>query len=200
MNILNHVAVIADGNGRWAQQREMPRSSGHEQGLHKIEDMMHWCVDAGIPVLSVYVFSLDNWKRPKEETDALLQLAELYFDRYQEFVENNIKVLISGVNDRLQSVTLDKMERIQRETANCDGLILNLCANYSGRREIVEAIAKGAKTEDEITEALHHQLPAPDLIIRTGKEVRLSNFLLYQAAYAELYFSDKMFPEFTDDD
>lgn len=194
-NVLTHIAVIADGNGRWAEQRDMSRSSGHEQGLNKIEDMMHWCVELGIPVLSVYVFSLENWKRPKEEVDALGKLAEHYFDRYQEFADNNIKVLVSGVGDNFEQSTLDKIERIQRETANCTGLILNLCANYSGRREIVDAIAKGARTEEEITNALYHNLPDPDLIIRTGGFQRLSNFLLWQSAYSELYFTDTLFPD-----
>lgn len=197
MNILNHVAVIADGNGRWATMRGLERSQGHEQGLNKIEDMMHWCVDLGIPVLSVYVFSLENWKRPKEETDKLGELAEHYFSRHQEFVDNNIKVLISGVEDNFQQSTLDKIALIQKETAHCTGLTLNLCANYSGRREIVDAIAKGARTEEEITAALYHNLPEPDLIIRPGGFQRLSNFLMWQSAYSELYFTDTLFPDFS---
>lgn len=195
MNELKHVAIIADGNGRWATNRNKPRSVGHEQGLNKIEDLMHWCVDLDIPVLSVYVFSLENWKRPKEEVDSLGQLAEYYFDRYQEFAENNIKVVISGVEDNFEPSTIEKIERIQRETAHCTGLVLNLCANYSGRREIVDAIAKGARTEEEITAALYQQLPEPDLIIRTGGFQRLSNFLLWQSAYTELYFTETLFPD-----
>lgn len=195
MNPLTHVAVIADGNGRWATKRGLERSQGHEQGLNKIEDMMHWCVDLGIPVLSVYVFSLENWKRPKEETDKLGELAEFYFSRHQEFVDNNIKVLISGVEDNFQQSTLDKIALIQKETAHCTGLTLNLCANYSGRREIVDAIAKGARTEEEITAALYHKLPEPDLIIRTGGFQRLSNFLMWQSAYSELYFTETLFPD-----
>ena len=195
MNTLSHIAVIADGNGRWATKRDLPRSKGHEQGLNKIEDMMHWCVELGIPVLSVYVFSLENWKRPKEEVDSLGQLAELYFDRYQEFADNNIKVVISGVEDNFEPSTLEKIERIQRETKHCTGLTLNLCANYSGRREIVDAITKGARTEEEITAALYQNLPEPDLIIRTGGFQRLSNFLIWQSAYTELYFTETLFPD-----
>ncbi len=197
MNELKHVAVIADGNGRWATQRGLERSKGHEQGLNKIEDLMHWCVDLNIPTLSVYVFSLDNWKRPKEETDKLGELAEYYFDRHQEFVDNNIRVVISGVEDNFQKSTLDKIALIQKETAHCNGLTLNLCANYSGRREIVDAIAKGAKTEEEITAALYQTLPEPDLIIRTGGYQRLSNFLMWQSAYSELYFTETLFPDFS---
>lgn len=195
MNELKHVAIIADGNGRWATKRGKSRSEGHEQGLYKIEDLMHWCVEMNIPVLSVYVFSLENWKRPKEEVDNLGKLAEHYFDRYQEFADNNIKVVISGVEDNFEQSTLDKIKRIQNETKHCTGLVLNLCANYSGRREIVDAIANGARTEEEISSMLYNNLPEPDLIIRTGGYQRLSNFLLWQSAYSELYFTETLFPD-----
>ena len=197
MNKLTHVAVIADGNGRWAECRGLERSAGHEQGLNKVADMMHWCVDMGIPVLSVYCFSWENWNRPKEEVDALFDMANHYFERYREFAENNIRVVISGTRERVQAESIEKMERIQRETAHCDGLTLNLCCNYSGRMEIVDAIAKGARTEEEITAALYQDLPEPDLIIRTGGFQRLSNFLLWQSAYAEFYFTETLFPDFS---
>ena len=197
MNKLTHVAVIADGNGRWAERRGLERSAGHEQGLNKVEDMMHWCVDMGIPVLSVYCFSWENWSRPKEEVDALFDMANQYFERYREFAENNIRVVISGTRERVPAESIEKMERIQRETAHCDGLTLNLCCNYSGRMEIVDAVAKGARTEAEITAALYQDLPEPDLIIRTGGFQRLSNFLLWQSAYAEFYFTETLFPDFS---
>ena len=197
MNKLTHVAVIADGNGRWAERRGLERSAGHEQGLNKVEDMMHWCVDIGIPVLSVYCFSWENWSRPKEEVDALFDMANQYFERYREFAENNIRVVISGTRERVPPESVEKMERIQRETAHCDGLTLNLCCNYSGRMEIVDAIAKGARTGEEITAALYQFLPEPDLIIRTGGFQRLSNFLLWQSAYSELYFTETLFPDFS---
>lgn len=197
MNRLNHVAVIADGNGRWAEQRGLERSLGHEQGLNKVEDMMRWCVDLGIHTLSVYCFSWENWNRPKEEVDALFSMANRYFERYREFAANNIRVLISGTDKRVPPESIEKMERIQRETAHCDGLTLNLCCNYSGRMEIVDAVAKGARTEEEITAALYQDLPEPDLIIRTGGFQRLSNFLLWQSAYAEFYFTDVLWPDFS---
>ena len=197
MNKLTHVAVIADGNGRWAERRGLDRSAGHEQGLNKVEDMMHWCVDIGIPVLSVYCFSWENWNRPKEEVDALFDMANHYFERYREFAENNIRVVISGTDKRVPPDSIEKMECIQRETAHCDGLTLNLCCNYSGRMEIVDAVAKGARTEEEITAALYHNLPEPDLIIRTGGFQRLSNFLLWQSAYSALYFTETLFPDFS---
>lgn len=194
-NKLQHLAIIADGNGRWAESRGLPRSQGHENGLHKIDELLHWCVDLGIPVLSVYVFSTENWSRPKEEVDALGDLAEKYFSRHKEFKDNNVRVLISGCADNLKQSSLDKIAHLQEETKNCTGLTLNLCANYGGRREIVDAIAKGARTEEEITAALYHQLPPPDLILRTGGHQRLSNFLLWQSAYAELYFTHTLFPD-----
>ena len=197
MNKLTHVAVIADGNGRWAERRGLERSAGHEQGLNKVEDMMHWCVDIGIPVLSVYCFSWENWSRPKEEVDSLFDMANQYFERYREFAENNIRVVISGTRERVPAESIEKMERIQRETVHCGGLTLNLCCNYSGRMEIVDAIAKGARTEEEITAALYQDLPEPDLIIRTGGFQRLSNFLLWQSAYSELYFTETLFPDFS---
>lgn len=197
MNELNHAAVIADGNGRWAERRGLERSQGHEQGLNKVEDMMHWCVDLGIPVLSVYCFSWENWNRPKEEVDALFAMANHYFERWPEFVENNIRVVISGTRERVSPESIEKMETIQRETARCDGLTLNLCCNYSGRMEIVDAVARGARTEEEITAALYQNLSEPDLIIRTGGFQRLSNFLLWQGAYSELYFTETLFPDFS---
>lgn len=197
MNTLRHLAVIADGNGRWAQRRGLERADGHERGLHKVEDLMHWCVDLGIPVLSVYCFSWENWSRPQEEVDALMELANHYFDRYREFAENNIRVVVSGTKQRVPPDGLEKMERIQRETAHCDGLTLNLCVNYSGRMEIVDAVARGARTEEEISAALYQALPEPDLIVRTGGFQRLSNFLLWQSAYTELYFTETLFPDFS---
>ena len=158
---------------------------------------MHWCVPLGIPTLSVYCFSWENWNRPKEEVDALFSMANRYFERYREFAANNIRVLISGTDKRVPPESIEKMERIQRETAHCDGLTLNLCCNYSGRMEIVDAVAKGARTEEEITAALYQDLPEPDLIIRTGGFQRLSNFLLWQSAYSELYFTETLFPDFS---
>lgn len=197
MNKLNHLGIIADGNGRWAEKRGLKRRNGHEEGLHKIDDLMHWCVDLDIKILSVYVFSLENWNRPQEEVDNLFELANYYFDRWQEFVDNNIKVVISGCLDGVKEVSIEKMKKIQYETRNCDGLILNLCANYGGRREIVDAIANGARTEEEISQKLYQGLPDPDLIIRTGGHQRLSGFMLWQAAYSELHFTHTLFPDFS---
>lgn len=126
-----------------------------------------------------------------------MQLAEKYFDRFMEFKENNIKVVVSGTSERGSKEMLEKIHRLQEETKDCTGMILNLCANYSGRKEIIEAIAKGAKTEEEMDAAMYHNLPPLDLVIRTGGKQRLSNFLLWQSAYAELTFSHTLFPDFS---
>lgn len=195
MNQLNHLAIIADGNGRWATSRNLPRSDGHDAGLHKIEDLLYWCVDLEIKYLSIYVFSIDNWKRPVEEIEHLELLANQYFDRYLEFKENNIKVIVSGVEDNFSKETINKIRRVQEVTENCDGLILNLCINYDGKREIIDAIAKGARTEKEIDALLYHSIPFPDLIIRTGGHQRLSNFLTWQSGYSELIFTHTLFPD-----
>lgn len=197
MNKLNHLAIIADGNGRWAERQGMKREQGHEEGLHKIDDLMHWCVEMDIKFLSVYVFSLENWSRPEEEVNNLFKLANHYFDRWKEFVDNDIKVVISGCLDNVSEESVEKMKKIQHETRNCKRLVLNLCANYGGRREIIDAIANGAKTEEEITAKLYQNLPSPDIIVRTGGHQRLSGFMLWQAAYSELYFTHTLFPDFS---
>lgn len=197
MNKLTHLGIIADGNGRWAEQRGLPRTDGHEAGLHNLEQLVEWCARREIPVLSVYVFSYENWNRPQEETENLMQLAEKYFDRFMEFKENNIKVVVSGTSEKGSREMLEKIRRLQEETKDCTGMVLNLCANYSGRKEIIEAIAKGAKTEEEMDAAMYQNLPPLDLVIRTGGKQRLSNFLLWQSAYAELAFSHTLFPDFS---
>lgn len=196
-NRLNHIAIIADGNGRWATKKEMPRSAGHEAGLNRIEDLARECFAMGVSVLTVYMFSMENWKRPQEELDALGALGKQYLRRYEEFIENNVRVLVSGVEDGFSQEMIDSIKLVQEKTAHCTGATLHLCVNYSGRREIVDAVAKGARTEEEITAALYQNLPLPDLIIRTGGHKRLSNFLLWQCAYSELYFTETLFPDFS---
>ena len=196
-NKLRHVAIIADGNGRWATKKGLPRSAGHEAGLNRIEPLARACFEMGVEVLTVYMFSIENWQRPQEELDALGELGKQYLQRHEEFVSNNVRVLVSGVEDGFSQEMIDSIRTVQEKTAHCTGPVLHLCVNYSGRREIVDAIAKGARTEEEITASLYQNLPLPDLIIRTGKHKRLSNFLLWQCAYSELYFSDAMFPDFS---
>lgn len=196
-NKLNHIAFICDGNGRWAASRGRSRSEGHEAGIKRIEDICNWCEELDIRIATFYVFSLDNWKRPKAEVDALFTMANKYFERHEEFIERNVRVLISGVDDGLSEETKQKMKDIQEKTKHCTGWTLHLCANYSGRREIVDAIAKGARTEEEITKYLYQDLHAPDVIVRTGGHSRLSDFLTWQSTYSELYFTGTLFPDFS---
>ncbi len=197
MNTLNHLAIIADGNGRWAELQGLDRKEGHRIGLEKAEEIVQWCYRSNIKVLSLYLFSLDNWKRPEDEINNLRSLADNYVTNYRVFKDNNIKFLISGSVDNLDEEAIEKIHFMQEETKNCNGLILNICANYNGHKEIVDAIAKGARTEEEITAHLYQNLPFPDLILRTGGYQRLSGFLTWQSAYSELAFTHTLFPDLT---
>ena len=202
-----HIAIIMDGNGRWAKKRMMPRSMGHKYGMERMIGLMEHAFDLGVNYITVYALSTENLKRPKEELDGLFNLFR------NNFKEMMGRVCARGVRLRaLGDVSLlpDDIVKILREseeeTAKYEGRGINIAVCYGARDEIVHAVnaavAQGEKvTEESFAKFLYTKdLPDPDLIIRTGKEVRLSNFLLYQAAYAELYFSDKMFPEFSDKD
>ena len=197
MNELKHLAIIADGNGRWATKRGMTRTEGHEAGLRKLEDITRWVADIGIPLMSVYVFSTENWNRSDDEIDGLMRLADQYFSNLGELVENGVRLIVSGTRERLSEDMTAKMDKAIEATKDCDRITVNLCINYGGRKEIVDAIAKGARTEEEISRSLYQDLPEPDLIIRTGGHKRLSNFLLWQSAYSELAFTPTLFPDFT---
>ena len=202
-----HIAIIMDGNGRWAKKRMMPRSMGHKYGMERMIGLMERAFDVGVNYITVYALSTENLKRPKEELDGLFNLFR------NNFKEMMGKVCARGVRLRaLGDVSLlpDDIVKILREseeeTAKYEGRGINIAVCYGARDEIVHAVNAAVAQGEKVTEASFAKLlytkdlPDPDLIIRTGKEVRLSNFLLYQAAYAELYFSDKMFPEFSDKD
>ena len=202
-----HIAIIMDGNGRWAKKRMMPRSMGHKYGMNRMVGLMERAFELGVQYITVYALSTENLKRPQEELDALFNL---FRDNFKEALG---KVCARGVRLRaLGDVSLlpDDIVKVLREseaeTAKYEGRGINIAVCYGARDEIVHAvnaaIEQGEKvTEESFAKFLYTKdLPDPDLIIRTGKEVRLSNFLLYQAAYSELYFSDKMFPEFSDRD
>ena len=202
-----HIAIIMDGNGRWAKKRMMPRSMGHKYGMERMIGLMERAFDLGVNYITVYALSTENLKRPKEELDGLFNLFR------NNFKEMMGRVCARGVRLRaLGDVSLlpDDIVKILREseeeTAKYEGRGINIAVCYGARDEIVHAVNAAVAQGEKVTEASFARLlytkdlPDPDLIIRTGKEVRLSNFLLYQAAYAELYFSDKMFPEFSDKD
>ena len=192
-----------DGNGRWATKKGLPRVQGHKQGLVTAEKIINQSIKMGVKYLSLYVFSTENWKRPQAEISTLFSLAEKYLDNFQDFCKSNVRVVVSGDRNGLPIKLVQKIEEIQSETANFDAICVNLCINYGGQLDIVQAVNKLVDAGESITcQSLQQNLyngfiPAPDMVIRTGGQKRLSNFLLFQSAYAELYFSDTLWPDFS---
>jgi len=206
-----HIAIIPDGNGRWASNRGIPRNMGHRQGSETLKQIVLHCADLGIKYLTVYAFSTENWKRPESEVNALMSLLKEFLDNYeQELSGKDIQIRIIGNINVLSEELINKISKVVELTKNKGGMILNIALNYGGRDEIVNAVRKIAqevinekiKIED-INERLFSSklytagIPDPDLIIRTGGEKRISNFLLWQAAYTELWYSDVLWPDFT---
>lgn len=204
MKIPNHVAIIMDGNGRWATNRNKKRSEGHKAGAKNLESLAMTAFDKGIKVLSVYAFSTDNFKRDKEEVDNLMDLLVNYFNKkLDKIVKKGVKVVISGRRDNLREDVLDSINNITDRTKDNKNGIFNICLNYGGQEEIIDACIKYVNssskeklTRDNFYKYLYNELPPIDLLIRTGGEIRLSNFMLYQLSYAELYFSNVYFPDF----
>ncbi len=204
---IEHIAFIMDGNGRWAKRRGMPREYGHKHGAEVFRKILRRCCELGIKASTFYVFSTENWKRPQNEVDAILGLLEKYLDECQkEIQKNDIRFIFLG-NISVFSDTIQKKIRYIQDISANNRFIANLALNYGGRDEITFAvnnlIASGAKhlTESDITGALYTKdSPSLDLIVRTGGDLRISNFLLWQAAYAEFYFTDKLWPDLTPDD
>ena len=207
VNIPQHIAIIMDGNGRWAKKRLMPRSFGHRQGMERMIGLMEHAFDLGVSYITVYALSTENLKRPQEELEGLFNLIRKHFDEYMGRVcARGVRLRVIGDTSLLPGDVQEILRASEEKTACYEGKGINIALCYGARAEIVRAanlaIEKGeAVTEESFAKLLYtSEQPDPDLIIRTGKEVRLSNFLLWQAAYAELYFSDKMFPEFSDKD
>lgn len=205
--IPEHIAIIMDGNGRWAKKRLMPRSFGHRQGMERMIGLMEHALDLGVKYVTVYALSTENLKRPKDELEGLYDLIRNHFETYIERVcARGVAFRAVGDTSLLPDDVRAILENAERKTAGYEGKGINIALGYGARAEIVraanEAVARGERvTEESFSELLYTRgQPDPELIIRTGKEVRLSNFLLYQAAYSELYFSEKMFPEFSDRD
>ncbi|MDP2371221.1 polyprenyl diphosphate synthase [Rhodoferax sp.] len=200
-----HIAVVMDGNGRWASRRFLPRIAGHKQGVDVLRRFVKACAARGVAVLTVFAFSSENWQRPADEVSGLMDLLAIALSReVPQLKADGVALHFVGDRSRLSPKVAAGMARAEAETAGNTRLVLNVCFNYGGRWDIVQAAAKAAAKGLTMTEAnldaamaLAH-VPHPDLIIRTGGEKRLSNFLLWQAAYAELYFSDKLWPEFDD--
>ena len=209
VKIPEHVAIIMDGNGRWAKKRGLSRSLGHKAGADNIEGLVRHIFDVGVKVLSVYAFSTENFKRDKEEVDHLMDLFVLMFKRDKDFfMKNNIKVVFSGRDEPLPKKVIEARDKLTEMTKDNTGGVFNVCLNYGGRAEIVDATKKiveaGLKPEEINEETfkkyLYQELPDVDFMIRTSGELRLSNFLLWEVSYAEFYFPETKFPDFSSDD
>tara|TARA_B100000459_G_scaffold57332_1_gene30968 strand:- start:1848 stop:2534 length:687 start_codon:yes stop_codon:yes gene_type:complete len=207
-SLLNHLAIIMDGNGRWANQKNKQRVFGHEKGAQTAKKIINHCVERGIPYLTLYTFSKENWSRPAKEVDALMiLLSKMLKSEIENMMRNNIRFNIVGRLEEIPEETRDWVLSTIEKTKNNTGLVLTLALNYGGRQEIVDAINSLMKSEVKIIneEILKNHLycpemPDPDMIIRTGGEYRLSNFLLWQSAYAEIYVCDKNWPDFDEDE
>lgn len=209
LKIPNHVAIIVDGNGRWAKERNLPRSKGHDAGFENLKKLGLYIFSKGIKYLSVYVFSTENFKRDKDEVDHLMNLFVLMFKRDKNFfMKNNIKVVFSGRDEPLPKKVIEARDKLTEMTKNNTGGVFNVCLNYGGRAEIVDACKKIVNdnvsaediTEESFKKYLYQELPDVDFMIRTSGELRLSNFLLWELSYAEFYFPDIKFPAFTEND
>lgn len=207
--IPKHVGIIMDGNGRWAKMRGKKRSFGHLEGSKTLENIALYAIECGVQVLSVYAFSTDNFKRSKEEVDYLMDLFIIMFNKKMKKIkDNDIKVIFSGRREPLRKDVLASMDKIVEETKNNKRGILNICLNYGGQEEIVDATKKivelvnnGELNIDDVDKNnfykyLYNDLPPLDLLIRTSGEFRLSNFMPYQSTYSEFYFTDTLFPDF----
>ena len=211
MNTLNHLAVIMDGNGRWAKLKGLPRTAGHYKGVEVLRSITIHANSLGIKCLTVYAFSTENWKRSQEEVSYIMSLPKIFFASYiKELMENNVRVMIIGDREKIPAETMKVIDDAIETTRNNTGLILNFAFNYGGRDEIVRAAkayakdyAEGKKTdldEETFKDYLYTKdLPEVDLLIRTGSEMRLSNFLLYQLAYSEFIVIDTLWPDFSND-
>ncbi|WP_101875483.1 isoprenyl transferase [Lachnoclostridium edouardi] len=211
MVIPQHVALILDGNGRWAKKRGLPRSMGHKEGCVTVEKTVEIAARMGIKYLTVYGFSTENWKRSKEEVGALMQLFRFYMVRLLKIAKNNnVRVKMIGERNRFDKDIVEGINRLERETKDNTGLTFVIAVNYGGRDEIVRAAKKMAEevkmnklNPEDITENVFSgfldtaKMPDPDLLIRTSGELRLSNYLLWQLAYTEIYVTDCLWPDFS---
>ncbi len=200
---LRHIAFIMDGNGRWASKRGMPREFGHKRGVEVFQEITEYCHEIGVKCVTVYAFSTENWKRPQREIEAIMKLLDEYLDKSSK---EDVRVCFIGDKSRIAPQIVSKINSVEERTKNGKST-LNVALNYGSRAEIVNAcnkliaMGKDNVTEEDINSALYTgDCPDPDLIIRTGGDLRISNFLLWQAAYSELYFTDTLWPDMTPED
>ncbi len=203
MTTPKHIAIVMDGNGRWANQRFLPRLAGHRQGVNALIRCVRACAERGVQTLTVFAFSSENWNRPHEEVSDLMGLVLAVLTReFKTLADNGVRICFIGDRQRISERVCASFAQAERETSTNSKLTLNVCFNYGGRWDIVQAAQKLATRGVAIDEAALSQEMAtahvsdPDLLIRTGGEFRISNFLLWQCAYSEMYFSDKLWPDF----
>jgi undecaprenyl diphosphate synthase len=210
LRIPAHIAIIMDGNGRWARKRGLPRVAGHRAGINAVREVVEGSAELGIPVLTLYAFSVENWKRPRAEVSTLMQLLKEYLNKELENIhKNGIRFRTIGRTDELDRTVRAELEKGIEKTRNNPGMIFNVALNYGGRAEIVDAVnrilrngvkeaaAKGGISENEFSQYLYTAgQPDPDLLIRTSGELRISNFLLWQIAYAEIWVTETLWPDF----
>ncbi|HJH11514.1 MAG TPA: isoprenyl transferase [Metalysinibacillus jejuensis] len=208
----SHIAIIMDGNGRWAKKRALPRVAGHREGMKTVKKITRCASEIGVKALTVYAFSTENWKRPKDEVDFLMRLPVDFLDTFlPELIERNVRVETIGDSSVLPLHTQKALTEAMETTKHNTGLVLNFALNYGSRDEMVKAmkaimmrVAEGELTAEQVDEdcitahLMTAHLPEPDLLIRTSGEVRLSNFMLWQLAYTELWFTDMLWPDFNE--
>ena len=202
LNIPNHIAIIMDGNGRWAKGKNRPRVFGHKAGADTLRKIVKYCGNIGVKYLTVYAFSTENWKRSQEEVSALMTLFKTYINSEKKMLlENKVRFMVSGREEGVSESLLKAIRELEKETSKDYKMTLNIAFNYGGRAEIIDAIKKAREMGEEITEEnfskfLYNDIPDPELIIRTSGELRISNFLLWQLAYSEIYITDVYWPDF----
>lgn len=201
--IPNHIAIIMDGNGRWAKKKGLPRTFGHKEGAVALRKIITHAAKIGVKYLTVYAFSTENWKRSQEEVSALMFLFKSYIKNEEKnIMENNIRFMVSGRRENVSKSLLEAIDNLQEKSKNNSGLTFNIAFNYGGRAEILDAVNRILKsgrteiTEEEFSKYLYNNIPDPELLIRTSGELRISNFLLWQIAYSEIYITDTLWPDF----
>jgi len=206
MNKLNHIAFIMDGNGRWGLKKKKNRNYGHLAGVKTVQKIVEASISLKVPIVSFYVFSTENWKRPKTEIKYLFKLINIYFNKeIKNIIKNNIKIVVSGRTKKLSKKIKNALKTAVNKTKKNNKIIVNLAINYGSKAEIIDAIKKvnnNSKkiTEENIEKSLYSDLPFPDVLVRTGGQKRLSNFMLWQLSYSEIFFLEKLWPDFTKKD
>ena len=209
LNIPNHVGIIMDGNGRWAKERNLPRSLGHKEGAENLRKLLPYIYDKGVRYVSIYAFSTENFERDINEVRYLMDLFTKHFENeYDEIIKRGVKVVFSGRREPLPESVLESMDKLMDATKDNQNGVLNVCLNYGSQFEIVDMVKKVSKLvldgkiniddidKKIVEENMYHYLPPLDLVIRTSGELRCSNFLMYQSAYSEFYFPKTYFPDF----